>query len=73
METAQVSQEALEKITLMNITNGLQSKAIALDIKLLRALKQTGMQKVVDKLLSATKLPQEKKSELSKAFGRGTL
>jgi hypothetical protein len=31
------------------------------------------MQKVVDKLLSATKLSQEKKSELSKAFGGGTL
>ena len=72
-ETAQVSQEALEKITLENMVNGLQSKAISLKSNLLRALKQAGMQKVVDKLVGATKLSQERKSELSKAYGGGTL
>ena len=32
IEESQVSQEALAKITLMNITNGLQSKAIAFNV-----------------------------------------
>jgi hypothetical protein len=72
-ETAQVSQEALEKITIMNIENGLQSKAIKLTKTLLRTMKDQGMARAVDTLLKKMPLKDEKKAELSKIYGEGTL